>query len=149
MADLDELGEQDGWRCWLCGEPVPRAAKANDPALAVADQLAPAAKGQRGRGTVRLAHKGCNDLRKGRPPKIAWPERLGVADAPDLLQSLTRLDKRRPQSGEVVAMCVDDAAAQAAAQWVVPVAQALFPGGWSAQCSPLGGTTAVRLTRAR
>ena len=149
MRDLDELGEQDGWRCWLCGDDVPQQAKANDPAQPVADLIAPAAKGEKGRGTVRLAHKGCNDLRKGRPPTIPWPERLGVADAPELVHSLTRLDKRKDPGGEVVAMCVDADSAAAAAAWVVGVAETLFPGEWRATCAPLSSMTAVRLTKAR
>jgi hypothetical protein len=149
MRDIDELGEQAGWRCWLCGDEVPRQAKPNDPNQPVADQIAPAAKGTKGRGTVRLAHKGCNDLRKGRPPSIPWPERLRVADAPELLHSLTRLDKRKNQSGEVVAMCADADAADEAARWVVGVAETLFPGEWQAVCAPLSSMTAVRLTKSR
>jgi hypothetical protein len=146
MADLQDLGDEEGWLCWLCGEPVPQQAKSNDPKQPVADQVAPAAKGDRGRGTVRLAHKGCNDLRKGRPPSIAWPERFHVADAPELLQSLTRLAKRKGQGGEVVAMCPDPESAEAAAAWVVPVAETLFPGSWTTSCSSLSSMTAVRLT---
>ena len=147
MADIDTLGDQAGWRCWLCDDDVPQKAKPNDPNQPVADQIAPAAKGTKGRGEVRLAHKRCNDLRKGRPPSIAWPERFSVADAPELLQSLIRLDKRKNQGGEVVAMCADAESAQAAAAWVVPVAGTLFPGQWEAICSPLSSMTAVRLTK--
>ncbi len=147
MADIGELGDQAGWRCWLCDDEVPQKAKPNDPNQAVADQVAPAAKGDRGRGVVRLAHKRCNDLRKGRPPSIAWPERFHVADAPELLQSLVRLDKGKSRSGEVVAMCADSASAAEAAAWVVPVATTLFPGEWEATCSPLSSMTAVRLTK--
>ncbi|MEN9749643.1 MAG: hypothetical protein RL149_721, partial [Actinomycetota bacterium] len=22
MSDLNEIGERDGWRCWLCDKPV-------------------------------------------------------------------------------------------------------------------------------
>ena len=147
MADISELGDQAGWRCWLCDEDVPQKAKPNDPNQPVADQIAPAAKGTKGRGEVRLAHKRCNDLRKGRPPSIRWPERFCVADAPELLQSLTRLDKRKNQGGEVVAMCAGPDEADAAAAWVVPVAGTLFPGEWEASCSPLSSMTAVRLTK--
>lgn len=149
MADMSELGDQAGWRCWLCDGDVPTKAKPNDPNQPVADQIAPAAKGTKGRGEVRLAHKRCNDLRKGRPPSIAWPERFHVADAPELLQSLVRLDKRKNQGGEVVAMCGDAAAAAAAAAWVVPVATTLFPGEWEAACAPLSSMTTVRLIRTR
>ena len=147
MADISELGDQAGWRCWLCDDDVPKKAKPNDPNQPVADQIAPAAKGAKGRGEVRLDHKRCNDLRKGRPPSIAWPERFQVADAPELLQSLVRLDKRKNQGGEVVAMCADAQAAEAAAAWVVPVAATLFPGEWEVSVSPLSSMTAVRLTR--
>lgn len=149
MPSLDELGDAAGWICWICGEEVPRAAKANDPLLPVADQIAPAAKGTKGRGDERLAHKGCNDLRKGRPPAIRWPERFRVVDAPDLLQSLQRIDKRRPVAGEVVATCVDDESATAAAAWALGVAAILYPGAWDATQAPLGSMTAVRLVRGR
>ncbi len=149
MADLGDLGDQAGWRCWLCDEAVPRQAKANDPNQPVADQVAPAAKGTKGRGDVRLAHKRCNDLRKGRPPSIAWPERFQVADAPELLHSLVRRDKGKNQGGEVVAMCADATAATAAAAWVVPVARTLYPGEWEATCGPLASMTAVRLFKHR
>ncbi len=147
MANLEDLGDQDGWLCWLCGEDVPQKAKPNDPNQPVADRVEAAAKGDRGRGRVRLAHKRCNDLRKGRPPSIAWPERFSVADAPELLQSLTRLAKGKSRSGEVVAMCPGPQEAEAAAAWVVPVATTLFPGTWEATTSPLSAMTAVRLAR--
>lgn len=129
------------------GSPSER--EPNDPNQPVADQIAPAAKGVKGRGVVRLAHKRCNDLRKGRPPTIPWPERFRVADAPELLQSLQRLDKRKHPGGEVVAMCADPESASAAAHWVVSVATTLFPAEWEATCSPLSSLTAVRLTRGR
>lgn len=147
MTSLSDLGDDADWRCWVCDEPVPRSAKPNDPNQPVADQITPAAKGVKGRGLVRLAHKRCNDLRKGRPPTIPWPERFHVTDAPELLQSLQRLDKRKHPGGEVVALCVDAESAAAAAVWVVSVAETLFPARWEATCSPLASMTAVRLLR--
>jgi hypothetical protein len=149
MATLEELGDAAEWRCWICDEPVPQSAKANDPKYPVADQISPAPKGTKGRGDERLAHKGCNDLRKGRPPTILWPERFRVVDAPDLLQSMQRIDKKRPPAGEVVATCVDEDSATAAATWVVSVATTLLPGRWDTACVPLGSMTAVRLIRGR
>jgi hypothetical protein len=149
MTDHDELGDAAGWRCWLCAEPVPQQAKANDPNQAVADQVRPAGKGEKGRGEVRLAHKRCNDLRKGRPPQIPWPDRFPVVDAPELLQSLTRLDKRPGKGGEIVATFPDEPSAEAGLAWVLPLAEALFPGQWDGELSPLAAMTAVRLTRLR
>jgi hypothetical protein len=147
VTTLRELGDAADWRCWICDEAVPAVAKPNDPKQPVADQIAPATKGVKGRGDERLAHKGCNDLRKGRPPTIPWPERLRVVDAPELLQSLQRVDKRRPPAGEVVATCVDSVSAAEAARWVVRVAAVLYPGKWDTTCTPLGSMTAVRLIR--
>jgi hypothetical protein len=146
MADIEELGERDGWTCWLCGEAVPQRAKANDPNQPVGDQIAPAAKGAKGRGEVRLAHKRCNDARKGRPPRIAWPERFSVVDAPDLLASLTRIAKRGGR-GEVVAMCVDQESAEAGAAWVVPVATTLHAGTWTTTLEKVSSMTAIRLAK--
>jgi hypothetical protein len=147
VTTLSELGDAADWRCWICGDAVPEVAKPNDPKQPVADQIAPAAKGTKGRGDERLAHKGCNDLRKGRPPTIPWPERFRVVDAPELLQSLQRVDKRKPAAGEVVATCVDTESAAEAAQWVVGIAEVLYPGQWDTTCGPLGSMTAVRLIR--
>jgi hypothetical protein len=95
---------------------------------------------------VRLAHKRCNDARKGRPPSIPWPERFAVVDAPELLASLARIVKRGGR-GEVVAMCVDAGSAEAGAAWVVPVATVLYPGRWSTSLEPVSSMTAIRLTR--
>ena len=149
MPTLEELGDAAAGRCWICDEAVPRTAKPNDPKQPVADQIMPAAKGDKGRGEERLAHKGCNDLRKGRPPTIPWPERLRVVDAPELIQSLLRIDKRRPAAGEVVATCVDEASADEAAQWALRVAGILYPGPWESSCAPMGSMTSVRLIRGR
>jgi hypothetical protein len=146
VADIEALGEHDGWTCWLCGREVPRRAKPNDPNQPVADQIAPAAKGAKGRGEVRLAHKRCNDARKGRPPSIPWPERFAVVDAPELLSSLARIEKRGGR-GEVVAMCVDAESAAAGAVWVVPVARTLYPGEWTTSLEPVSQMTAIRLVK--
>ena len=31
MSRLDDIGEADGWRCWLCDEPVDPDMSVNDP----------------------------------------------------------------------------------------------------------------------
>ncbi len=147
VADISTLGDQSGWCCWICGGGVPQRAKANDPNQPVADQIAPATKGAKGRGEVRLAHKRCNDARKARPPTIPWPERFSVVDAPELLSSLTRIAKRIGGRGEVVAMCVDAECALAGAAWVVPVAATLLPGEWRTTLEPVSSMMAIRLVK--
>ena len=149
MADLETVGEEAGWRCWLCDEPVPKQAKPNDPNLANLDQIEPRAKkGTSGRGEVRLAHRRCNNLRKARQPSIPWPERFGISDAPELHQSLLRLDKR-PGNSEIVAMAGDRADAEAAAAWVLPLATLIHGGTWEVSYEALASMTAIRLSKQR
>ena len=31
MGQLEEIGERDGWICWLCDQPVDREMSSNDP----------------------------------------------------------------------------------------------------------------------
>ena len=31
VSRLDEVGERDGWRCWICDEPVDPEMSVNDP----------------------------------------------------------------------------------------------------------------------
>ncbi len=149
MADLEELGDAAGWRCWLCAEEVAKRAKPNDPNQPVADLVERSGKREKGRGEVRLAHKRCNDLRKGRPPQIPWPGRFAVVNAPELLQSLTRLDKRTSKSGEIVATFPDSASAEEGLAWALALAATLLPGEWHGETAPLAAMTAVRLTKLR
>lgn len=79
MTLLDDVGEADGWRCWLCDEPV-------DPDMSVNDDRGPSvdsmttqrkakAKGTDSLfGTERLAHRGCNTKKGAVAPVVAWPE---------------------------------------------------------------------------
>jgi hypothetical protein len=65
VTKLEDVGEADGWRCWLCDEPV-------DPDMSVNDARGPSidlrttkskakAKAKRGQDAVeRLAHRCCN-----------------------------------------------------------------------------------------
>ena len=78
MADLDALGDQDGWLCWLCGDPVPQKAKPNDPNQAVADQVTPAAS----RSAIPATYGASRPLRaaaRRRGPREKAPS-YGVSD---------------------------------------------------------------------
>jgi len=44
MGQLDDVGEADGWRCWLCDGPVDRNIPPNDPRSATVDKRATTAK---------------------------------------------------------------------------------------------------------
>ena len=67
---LDEIGEIDGWRCWLCDEPVDPDMSVNDPRgpsidSRTTERAKAKAKGTgkgkgKGTGQERLAHRACN-----------------------------------------------------------------------------------------
>ncbi len=91
---LDDVGEADGWRCWLCDEAV-------DPDMSVNDDRGPSidsmttqrkAKGKGTEsifGTERLAHRGCNTKKGAVAPIVQWPN--AVAAAEWLVDRLSRL----------------------------------------------------------
>lgn len=61
----DEIGERDGWICWLCGEPIDRSLKWPDPRSASMDHVvALASGGAHARSNVRIAHLRGN-IRRG------------------------------------------------------------------------------------
>ena len=61
MSRLDEIGERDGWRCWLCDEPIDPDASVNDSRGPSVDSVISRAKSKaKGEVDERLAHRGCN-----------------------------------------------------------------------------------------
>ena len=130
----------DGWRCWLCDEPV------DAPAMSVDDQRSPSvdsrtterrakAKGTgkgpgKGRGTSgtgqeRLAHRACNTRKGAVDAVVPWPDHLFVADAALIIPTVDRLHRKGGR--EVVARCTDRDDAVAAATWLVDRISRLEP----------------------
>ena len=82
MSTLDEVGERDGWRCWLCDEPVDPEASVNaDRGPSVDGGAVPKGK-KAGPGVERLAHRACN-TRKGKvtPVVARCPSRADAEQA--------------------------------------------------------------------
>lgn len=122
---LDEVGERDGWRCWLCDEPVDPNMSVNDPRGPSIDarttERKAKAKGKgagRGRGTgqERLAHRSCNTGKGSTKPVVAWPDHLFVVDQAVILTTVDRL--RRKGGREIVGRCLEFDDATAAAEWI-------------------------------
>jgi hypothetical protein len=134
MSRLDEVAEQDGWRCWLCDEPVDPAMSVNDPRGPSVDSLTSDAKSGsagsgKGRGKPgsgeRLAHRGCNTRKGAVKAVIPWPDRLFVADPAPLLAVAERLERKGGR--EVVARCPSKADADQTADWLVDRFSRLAP----------------------
>ena len=129
MTRLEDVGQADGWRCWLCDEAV-------DPDMSVNDDRGPSVDSMTTRskskgadsvfGTERLAHRGCNTKKGAVAPVIPWPKDLFVADPASIITSVERLARKR--GSEAMGRCPTEADAAAAADWLVDRVSRLTPG---------------------
>ncbi len=130
MTTLDEVGDRDGWRCWLCDEPVDRAMSVNDGrGPSVDTRGAAAAKAKKNSGVDpadRLAHRACNTRKGAVAAVVPWPERLFVSDPAPLIGVAERLARKGGR--EVVARCPSRADADDTAAWLVDRFSRLTPG---------------------
>ncbi|MDO9484897.1 MAG: hypothetical protein Q7K25_02420, partial [Actinomycetota bacterium] len=92
MSDLNEVGDRDGWRCWLCDKPVDPFASVNADLGPSVDAGVAAPKGKKGAPPVeRLAHRACN-TRKGKiTPIVPWSPELFVVDPAPIVATVDRL----------------------------------------------------------
>lgn len=117
MSDLNEVGERDGWRCWLCDEPV-------DPDASVNADLGPsvdagsAPKGKKAQaGVERLAHRACNTKKGKIAPIVPWGSSLFVVDPAPIVATVERMTRKGGQ--EVVARCPTRDDAEEASTWLL------------------------------
>ena len=141
MSRLDEVGDRDGWRCWLCDEPVDREMSVNDARGPSIDSLTTKAKTKRsgaGRDDERLAHRACNTGKGAIAPVVPWPDHLFVFEPAPILTTVERLQRKRGR--EIMARCPTLADAQEAATWLTDRVSRLRPGlEISSEIEPGGG----------
>lgn len=127
MARLDEIGEQDGWRCWLCDEPVDPEMSVNDPRGPSIDLRTTKAKAKKkgAEGQERLAHRGCNTGKGANAPVVPWPDDLFVIDPAPIIASVERLERKGGR--EVMARCPTADDADAVAAWLTDRVSRLAP----------------------
>jgi hypothetical protein len=138
MARLEDVGERDSWRCWLCDEPVDRSMSVNDPRGPSVDAVITKSK-SKAKGPVdeRLAHRGCNTRKGAVAPVVPWRDDLFVVDPAAILGSLERVQRKGGR--EVMARCPTEADGREAATWLAdrvtrlrperPVSVHVEPGG--------------------
>lgn len=126
MARLEDIGEQDGWRCWLCDEPVDADRSVNDdrgPSVdsRMTDRKAKAKGKNKKKGSVdlpeRLAHRSCNTGKGNVDAVIPWADHLFVVDPSPIISSVDRLANKGGR--EVMARCPTLTDAQEAADWLI------------------------------
>lgn len=127
MSELEEVGEADGWRCWLCDEPVDPSMSVNDPRGPSLDTRMTKAKAKsKGAQPLRLAHRGCNTGKGATTRPVPWPDDLFVTDPSPIIASVERLERKGGR--EVMARFVDEVDADTAAIWLVDRISRLQPG---------------------
>jgi len=156
VSRLDEVGETDGWRCWLCDEPVDPHMSVNDPRGPSVDQRTTRAKAKAKAkanakasggvdGQERLAHRGCNTGKGATTPVVPWPVEPYVADPAPLIPLVERLGRKGGR--EVAARCMTRDDADAVARWLVDRIGRLEPGlEVTAQVDEAGGQLVVSLS---
>ena len=129
MSGLAEVGERDGWHCWICDERVDRSTSVNDPRGPSIDSYFTAAKSVRSAkgksGVERLAHRACNTRKGAVTPVIRWPDRLLVSEPAVLLTTVDRLERKGGR--EIVGRCPSLGDAEEAANWLADRLSRLAP----------------------
>lgn len=134
MSDLDEVGDRDGWRCWLCDESVDRDMPSSDPRGASVDSRITKARAKKkskknpgidGLLPERLAHIGCNTGKGGREPVVPWPDHLFVIDPVAIIPTAERLERKGGR--EIMARCPTEQDATETAAWLIDRLSRLHP----------------------
>ena len=147
MSRLDEIGDVEGWRCWLCDEPVDRAMSVNDPRGPSIDSVVTRAK-SKGKGSAlgseRLAHRACNTRKGAVAAVVPWASHLFVVDPAPIATAVERLQRKGGR--EVMARCPTRGDADEAGRWLVDRVSRLAPGlVVTAEVEQGGGQFLVRL----
>lgn len=150
MGQLNDVGEADGWRCWLCDEPVDREMTPNDPRAATVDTRITkgrAKKKKQDKANLppeRLAHKSCNTGKGANDPMVPWPDHLIVVDPAPIIAAADRLERKSGR--EAMARCPTQEDAEAVAAWLVDRLSRLVPGlDVSTEIASTGGQYLVSL----
>src|SRR2546423_15116660 len=114
MSLLDDVAERDGWRCWVCDEPVDAHMSVNDPRGPSVDSRT---ADRKAKVAERLAHRGCNSRKGAVQVVIAWPDSLDVGEPAPLIAGAERLESKGGR--EVVGRWPTRQDAQRAADWLV------------------------------
>lgn len=119
MSQLEDVGAQDGWRCWVCDEPVDPDASVNDDRGPSVDARTAKPRAKVGRdfaGAERLAHRACNTRKGAVTPVVPWPEDAMIIEPAPLIAVAERLHRKGGR--EIVARCPDAKDAQRTAEWL-------------------------------
>jgi hypothetical protein len=128
MATLDEVGEQDGWRCWICDEPVDPDRSVNDdrgPSLDTRTTAKRSKKKSKRALPPRLAHRACNTGKGNAEAVVPWADDLFLIDPVPIVAATERLVIKGGR--EVMARCLSADDADRALAWLTDRLSRLEP----------------------
>jgi hypothetical protein len=127
LSRLTDIGDADGWLCWICDEPVDANISVNDGRGPSVDTCITKAKSKKvpSPPQERLAHRQCNTMKGANAAVIAWPEDIFVVDPAPILACVDRLQNKGGR--EAMARCMNKADADQAAAWLVDRISRLRP----------------------
>jgi len=117
VSTLQEVGDRDGWRCWLCDEPVDPDMSVNDPRGPSVDAVTSVKPKKGAPVPERLAHRACNTRKGAVKAVVPWPSHLFVVDPAPIVETVERLTRKGGR--EVVARCPSRDDADEAAAWLL------------------------------
>jgi hypothetical protein len=138
MSDLNTIGQQDNWICWLCDKSVDPDASVNSDLGPSVDSFA-ATRVKKGAAAVeRLAHRQCNTQKGKIAPVIPWSKDVFVVDPSPIFETVERLRKKGGR--EIIARCPGEQEATEAANWLIERLARLTPDlSFETQISSGGG----------
>lgn len=144
MSRLDEIGDADSWRCWLCAAPVDPVDRSGGPWSGTVDHVVPRSRqGATTPANLRLAHARCNRRRSSGDPVIDWPADLPVVDAAPLFPAALRVVSSGDR--EVIGV-TDPISAPRAAAWLEDRLGVTFRGSWRVDEVDMGPMVGLRLS---
>jgi hypothetical protein len=144
MSDLNAVGEQDNWTCWLCDKAVDQDISVNSDLGPSVDSFG-AIRVKKGAAFVeRLAHRQCNTMKGKISPVVPWSKDLLVVDPSPIFETVERLRKKGGR--EIIARCPDENDANQASEWLLDRLSRLAPElNLTTQISPGGGQYVLAL----
>ena len=125
MSDLNTIGEQDNWICWLCDKPVDADASVNSDLGPSVDSFA-ATRVKKGDVAIeRLAHRQCNTQKGKISPVVPWSKDVFVVDPSPIFETVERLRKKGGR--EIIARVPGEQEAKAASEWLLDRLKRLAP----------------------
>jgi len=117
MSDLNEIGDRDHWRCWLCDAPVDPEASVNSDRGPSVDSYSVAKSKKNVVTFERLAHRDCNTKKGKIAPVVPWSPDLLVVDPAPIVATVDRLERKGGR--EVIARCPSQRDAEEASEWLL------------------------------